>query len=59
MFYGLDSEYTAVAVVGLGKKDAGYNDLEEVEEGRENVRNGVAGTCTVKHVVILLSCLSI
>ena len=43
MFYGLDPEYSSVAVVSLGKKGAGYNEMEEVDESRENVRTAVAG----------------
>merc|ERR1712004_288598 len=43
LFHGLDAEYTSVGVVSLGKQGVGYNALEEVEEGRENVRSAVAG----------------
>ena len=45
LFWNLDdSEYTGVAIVGLGKKDAGYNEQEEVHEGKENVREAAAGS---------------
>jgi len=43
LFHGLDAEYSSVGVVSLGKQGVGYNALEEVEEGRENVRTAVAG----------------
>ena len=43
MLYGLDEEYPSIAVVSLGKKGTGYNELEELDEGRENVRRAVAG----------------
>ena len=35
-------EFSTVAVVGLGKKSAGYSELEVMDEGRENVRAAVA-----------------
>ena len=38
VFYGLDQEFNAVAVVGLGKQCAGYNDIEEREEQKEAIR---------------------
>ena len=44
VFYGLDSEYSGVAVVSLGKPGVGYNAAEEIEEGKENVRIAVAGS---------------
>ena len=43
MFYGLDGEYNSVAVTNLGKRNAGFNELEQIEEGRENIRAAVAG----------------
>ncbi|KAI0221061.1 Cytosol aminopeptidase [Lamellibrachia satsuma] len=42
VFCGLDETYSNVAVVALGKKGLGYNELEEVDEGRENVRSAVS-----------------
>ncbi|KAK2151631.1 hypothetical protein LSH36_356g02008 [Paralvinella palmiformis] len=48
IFYGLDSEYTNVAIVSLGKKDSGYNELEELDEDRENIRAGIAVTLSIK-----------
>ena len=41
-FYGQVKEYSAIAVVSIGKQNAGYNELEEVDEGRENVRTAVS-----------------
>ena len=43
VFYGLDPEYPSIAVVNLGKKGASFSELEELDEGRENVRKAVAG----------------
>ena len=42
VFYGQDEEHGGIAVVSLGKQNAGYNELEEVDEGRENVRTAVS-----------------
>lgn len=44
IFWGLDeSEYVGIAVVGLGKRNVGINKLEEIDEGKENVRTAAAG----------------
>lgn len=44
VFWDLDSkDYSGVAVVGLGKKDLTINKLEEIHEGKENVRAAAAG----------------
>lgn len=43
LFYGLHADYPSVAVVSLGKKDVGYNEQEELDEGRENIRVAVGG----------------
>ena len=43
IFYGLDDTYDSIAVVSLGKGDKSYNDIEEIDEDRENVRAAVAG----------------
>ncbi|XP_076164692.1 cytosol aminopeptidase isoform X2 [Ptiloglossa arizonensis] len=46
VFWGLDEEYyVGVAVVGLGKKNLGINQLEEVHEGKENIRIAAAAGC--------------
>lgn len=42
MYQGLDQEYSAVAVVGVGPEDAGFNSLESLDECRENVRVAAA-----------------
>ena len=42
IFYGQDKEFNGIAVVSIGKQNVGYNEYEEVEEGRENVRTAVA-----------------
>ncbi|XP_050677883.1 cytosol aminopeptidase-like [Leptidea sinapis] len=34
-------EYSAVALAGIGRCDAAYNKLEELDEAQENVRQGV------------------
>ncbi|KAI2801891.1 bleomycin hydrolase [Blomia tropicalis] len=41
-FFGLHAEYPAIAVTGLGSMNASYNELEEVDEKRENVRSSIA-----------------
>ncbi|KAJ9585780.1 hypothetical protein L9F63_002417 [Diploptera punctata] len=38
IFYGVDREFDAVAVVGLGPECAGYNDVEEREDRKEFIR---------------------
>ncbi|XP_055904537.1 cytosol aminopeptidase-like [Eupeodes corollae] len=38
VFNNVDSEYRSVAVVGLGREGAGFNELEMLDEGLENVR---------------------
>ncbi|KAH8299614.1 hypothetical protein KR044_003524 [Drosophila immigrans] len=38
LFNGLEGEYSTVAVVGMGVAGAGYNELEELDEGMENTR---------------------
>nr|NP_001097338.1 loopin-1, isoform C [Drosophila melanogaster]NP_611134.1 loopin-1, isoform A [Drosophila melanogaster]AAF57988.1 loopin-1, isoform A [Drosophila melanogaster]AAL28232.1 GH12543p [Drosophila melanogaster]ABV53819.1 loopin-1, isoform C [Drosophila melanogaster]ACU00259.1 AT30376p [Drosophila melanogaster] len=38
LFSGFEGEYQAVAVVGVGKQGAAYNENEELDEGMENVR---------------------
>ncbi|XP_066588327.1 cytosol aminopeptidase-like isoform X3 [Prorops nasuta] len=46
VFWGLDeSEYAGIAVVGLGKPSVGINELEEIHEGKENVRLAAAAGC--------------
>lgn len=42
VFYGLNADYPSIAVTKIGKVGVGYNEQEEIEEGRENIRNAVA-----------------
>ncbi|XP_055327958.1 cytosol aminopeptidase-like [Paramacrobiotus metropolitanus] len=42
IFHGVDDAYTTIVVVGLGSKQAGVNELEQWDEGRENVRVAAA-----------------
>ncbi|ELU18801.1 hypothetical protein CAPTEDRAFT_226733 [Capitella teleta] len=42
VFYGINESFPSIAVVSLGKKSAGFNELEEVDEKRENIRAAVA-----------------
>lgn len=42
IFYDLSPEYPVVAVVGLGPANAGYNELEEIDEKNENIRAAIA-----------------
>lgn len=44
VFWGLDeTDYTGIAVVGLGKQGLDINKLEEIHEGKESVRAAAAG----------------
>lgn len=43
MFWGLETDYSGVAVVSLGKQGLGVNKLEEIHEGKESVRAAAAG----------------
>ncbi|NXS55284.1 AMPL aminopeptidase, partial [Brachypteracias leptosomus] len=45
VFHGLHQDFPSVAVVGLGKKNAGVNDQENWNEGKENIRAAVAVGC--------------
>ena len=42
VLYGLGEDYTAIAVANLGKQDVGFCHLDQLEEGRENVRSAIA-----------------
>ncbi|KAF7995374.1 hypothetical protein HCN44_006481 [Aphidius gifuensis] len=47
IFWGIEgSQHTCVAVVGLGKQNVGVDPLEEIDEGRENIRAAVAAACS-------------
>ncbi|XP_051472690.1 cytosol aminopeptidase [Apus apus] len=45
IFHGLHQDFPSVVVVGLGKKNAGLNDQENWNEGKENIRAAVAVGC--------------
>ena len=43
VFYGLDANYGAVSVVSLGKRGLGFDETEQLDERRENIRSAIAG----------------
>ncbi|XP_066041612.1 cytosol aminopeptidase isoform X2 [Chamaea fasciata] len=45
VFHGLHQDFPSVVVVGLGKKNAGINEQENWNEGKENIRTAVAVGC--------------
>ncbi|KAK7479338.1 hypothetical protein BaRGS_00029416 [Batillaria attramentaria] len=45
VLYGLEGEFSTVAVANLGKQDVGFSPLDQFEEGRENVRTAIASAC--------------
>lgn len=42
VYYNLHADFPVVSVVGLGSPNAGYNELEDIDEKRENVRSSIA-----------------
>ncbi|XP_023233176.1 cytosol aminopeptidase-like isoform X1 [Centruroides sculpturatus] len=42
IFYGVDQQYCCVNVVGLGSSTAGYNEQEEYDEKKENIRVAIS-----------------
>jgi len=46
LLYAIHPDYSAVAVVGLGKRGAGFDAQELVHQGREQVRTAVGGGVT-------------
>lgn len=42
LFYNLEPEFVAVAVVGLGKECLGYDSFEQMDEGKEAIRLAAA-----------------
>lgn len=42
IFYNLHQDYPVVSVVGVGQATAGFNEAEEVDEKRENIRSAIA-----------------
>lgn len=45
IFYNLQKQFPVVAVVGLGKEDAAYNEQEEIDESKENIRIAASVGC--------------
>uniref|UniRef100_A0A8B9LZU2 Cytosol aminopeptidase n=1 Tax=Accipiter nisus TaxID=211598 RepID=A0A8B9LZU2_9AVES len=45
IFHGLHQDFPSVVVAGLGKKNAGVNEQENWNEGKENIRAAVAVGC--------------
>lgn len=51
VFYGLETEFSAVAVVGLGPQCEGYDEFEQLDKGKENIR--VAAAAAAKALIEL------
>ena len=51
VFYNLQQKFPVVAVVGLGKQDSSFNEEEQIDEGKENIRVAASG----KFVFIIVS----
>lgn len=47
VFYGLSADYPVVSVVGLGSSNAGFNEAEDLDEKRENVRLSIGSAARV------------
>nr|XP_024215432.1 cytosol aminopeptidase-like isoform X2 [Halyomorpha halys] len=45
LFYKLSPDFDVVAVVGIGKEDAGYNPSEDIDERKQNIRTAAAVGC--------------
>lgn len=57
LFYDLDPEFTAVAVVGLGKECLGYDSFEQMDEGKEAIRIAAAsGARSLQNIPIQKIC---
>lgn len=54
IFYALDPEFSAVAVVGLGKECQGYDVFEQMDEGKEAIRVASAVGCRALQSLDLL-----
>ncbi|PSN31995.1 Cytosol aminopeptidase [Blattella germanica] len=53
LFYGLDEEFPTIAVVGLGSDCLGYNEGEDMDEGKEAIRVAAAlGTKALQKIKI-------
>lgn len=42
VFYNVHPDYPVVTVVGLGNQNAGFNEAEDLDEKRENIRSSIA-----------------
>ncbi|XP_075222712.1 cytosol aminopeptidase-like isoform X2 [Lycorma delicatula] len=51
IFYNLSPAHEIVAAVGLGKHSLGFNEQEEIEEGKEAVRSAAAVGCRALHEI--------
>lgn len=58
VFWGLDSSYSSVAVVGLGDQCQTYNALEEIDEKKEAIRIAANGKFNTIHVTALIAALT-
>jgi len=45
IFYGIDKQYSAVALVGLGDECVSFNEMEQIDEWKESIRGGAASAC--------------
>lgn len=45
VFYNIDDEFAAVAVVGIGRECQGYDVFEQMDEGKEAIRIASAAGC--------------
>jgi aminopeptidase len=58
--YDVSAQYPIVAVVGLGSKSAGFNEIEDLDESKENVRKAIAsGVSALQKLEVKLSALQI
>lgn len=47
LFYKLSPDFDIVAVVGIGKEDAGYDSSEDIDERKQNIRTAAAGKFSI------------
>lgn len=45
ILYDLETNFTAIAVCGLGDRNLGYNSHEQIDEGKEAIRVAAATGC--------------
>ncbi|XP_017778852.1 PREDICTED: cytosol aminopeptidase-like isoform X2 [Nicrophorus vespilloides] len=51
VFWGLDSTYQSVAVVGLGKRNKGFDQIERINQDKESVRRAATVGCKALQAV--------